>query len=258
MIKHFNLNIVENENNKINKKCYLNLKYKGRDDKFIGEQLKRIEYNYDLNMKYFDFLDFEEFNKYLNNFVKKEKFVEVTDLSKYKGVSGIYILVLDKYKQVYIGISKTGITERIRKHWTKKKSSDRLIFGQAFNSVLSIDSFGALDTTRIFVKTDVNLYYSENKYVETFDNKYLLNRTIGGIGSAYTYTDDKLTALTAVAGNPKKRDFGNFIDERELYEKCNSYDIMMYESKKLKKLSKNSQKFHNCSKTTKNHKKRVK
>lgn len=232
MIKHFNLNIVEKESNKINKNSYLNLRYKDRDEKFIEEQRKRIEYNYDLNMKYFNSLDYEKFDKYLNKFVKKNKFVEVKDLSMYKKVSGIYILVLDNYKQVYIGLSESGITERIRTHWSTRKSSDRLIFGQAFNSILSIDSFGALDTTRIFVKCDVDTYYLENKYVEKFDSKYLLNRTIGGIGSVYTYTDDKLTALTAIAGNSKRRDFSKFIDEKEFYEKCNSYDTMMYESKK--------------------------
>ena len=207
MIKHFNLNIVEKESNKINKNSYLDLRYKDRDDKFIEEQRKRIEYNYDLNMKYFNSLDYEKFDKYLNKFVKKNKFVEVKDLSMYKKVSGIYILVLDNYKQVYIGLSESGITERIRTHWSMRKSSDRLIFGQAFNSILSIDSFGALDTTRIFVKCDVDTYYSENKYVEEFDSKYLLNRTIGGIGSVYTYTGDKLTALTAISGNSKRRDF---------------------------------------------------
>lgn len=47
MIKHFNLNIVEKETNK---KSYLNLKYKNRDDKFIEVQRKEIEYNYDLNI----------------------------------------------------------------------------------------------------------------------------------------------------------------------------------------------------------------
>jgi len=232
MIKHFNLNIFEKDSNNISKQNYLNLKFKNRDIDFIEEQEKRIEYNYDLNMKYFNTLDFAEFDEYLTNFTKKHKFVEISDLTKLKGVSGVYILVLDKYKQVYIGISEAGIAERIRKHWNDKKDPERLIFGQAFNSVLSIDSFGALDTTRIFVKTDVPLHLVEYKYVEEFDNKYILNRTIGGIGSPFTYSDDSKTALVTIAANSKRRDFSQFIDEKELYEKCNSYDTMMYESKK--------------------------
>ena len=238
MLKHFNVNITEKETNNINKNTYLDLKYENQTEDFIEEQRKRIEYNYDLNMKYFNSLEFDKFNKYLETFIKKKKFIEVTDLSKYKGISGVYIMVLDKYKQVYIGISESGIEERIRIHWNTKKKSDRLIFGQAFNSVLSIDSFGALDTTRIFVKTDDDLYYCENKYVDEFEEMYLLNRTIGGIGSPYTYTIDKLTALVAVAGNSKRRDFSKFIDEKELHEKCDGYDIMMYESKKKDKKKK--------------------
>lgn len=37
MIRHFNLNIVEKESNKINKNSYLDLRYKDRDEKFIEE-----------------------------------------------------------------------------------------------------------------------------------------------------------------------------------------------------------------------------
>lgn len=141
-------------------------------------------------------------------------------------------MVLDEYKQVYIGITDKGIKERIKQHWNAKKEPERLIFGQAFNSVLSIDSFGALDTTRIYVKTDGNLFVTENKIVDEFDKRFMLNITMGGIGSSYTYTDDEKTALVAIAGNAKRRNFSSFIDDKELYEQCNSYDTDMYEYKK--------------------------
>jgi len=98
--------------------------------------------------------------------------------------------------------------------------------------VLSIDSFGALDTTRIFVKLDGPLYEIEYKMVDEFDKRYLLNRTMGGIGSTYTYTDDEKNALVAIVANSNRRDFSPFIDEEELYEQCNSYDTYMYEDKK--------------------------
>ena len=52
---------------------------------------------------------------------------------------------------MYIGISN-DIKKRILTHWGSKKDFDRLLFGKKENSVLSIDSFGALDTTRIFYK----------------------------------------------------------------------------------------------------------
>ena len=234
MIKHFNLDIFEKDTNKITKQNYLNLKFKNRDNEFIEEQTKRIKYNFELNMKYFNSLSSDEFNKYLEEFMLENEFVEISDLKNYIGISGIYVMVLDEYKQVYIGITNNGIKERIKQHWNANKEPERLIFGQAFNSVLSIDSFGALDTTRIFVKTDGDLYAIENKFVEEFDKRFLLNRTMGGIGSAYTYTDDEKTALVAIAGNAKRRDFSPFIDEKELYEQCNSYDTDMYEYKKKK------------------------
>ena len=232
MIKHFNLDIMEKDSNKINIDNYLNLKFKNRDDKFIEEQTKRIKYNYELNMKYFKSLDYNEFNKYLESFIKKHKFIEVKDLKKYIGKKGIYVLVLDEYKQVYLGLTDRGIKERIKDHWNGKKEPERLIFGQAFNSVLSIDSFGALDTTRIFVKLDEPLYKIEYKMVDEFDKRYLLNRTMGGIGSTYTYTDDEKSASVAIVANSNRRDFSPFIDEEELYEQCNSYDTYMYEDKK--------------------------
>ncbi len=67
------------------------------------------------------------------------------------------MLVLDEYKQVYIGQS-TDIKSRILHHRSKKKPFDRLIFGSVENSILSIDSFGALDTTRIYISYKKHLW----------------------------------------------------------------------------------------------------
>ena len=60
MIKHFNLDIFEKDTNKITKQNYLNLKFKNRDNEFIEEQTKRIKYNFELNMKYFNSLSSEK------------------------------------------------------------------------------------------------------------------------------------------------------------------------------------------------------
>ena len=65
-------------------------------------------------------------------------------------------------------------------HWSKTKPFDRLIFGTIETSILSIDSFRALDTTRIFVATNDHTYLKENVYINSFDQKYVLNRTAGG------------------------------------------------------------------------------
>lgn len=140
--------------------------------------------NFDLNMKYFKSLDYNDFDKKLNSFVKKNRFIEVNNLDDLE-VSGIYILVLDKYKQVYIGTSD-NIRKRILNHWSRRKEFDRLIFGSIESSILSIDSFGALDTTRIFYKkvnSFFDIFSSEEKYIKKFDNKYLLNRVAGGINA---------------------------------------------------------------------------
>ena len=158
--------------------------------------------NFDLNMKYFKSLDYDDFDKKLKLFVKKNRFVEANNLNDLV-VSGIYMLVLDKYKQVYIGISD-NIRKRILNHWSKKKDFDRLIFGKVEESILSIDSFGALDTTRIFYKkvnTFFDIFSSEEKYVKNFDNKYLLNRVGGGINAE---DDEKLRNLELIASRKKR------------------------------------------------------
>lgn len=153
-------------------------------DEYVKSHYEKVMYNYDLNINYFNKLDYDEFNAYLNKFTKKNRFKEVFDLSQLNEVCGIYILVLDNYKQVYIGLADR-ITKRIRQHWNAKKEFDKLIFGEPETSILSIDSFGALDTTRIFYKKVS--YYSidetKKKYISLFDKKYLLNRTAGGLNA---------------------------------------------------------------------------
>lgn len=57
---------------------------------------------------------------------------------------------------------------------------DRMIFGTKENSILSINSFRALDTTRKFVYPTNNIFKLENSFINQFDNKYLLNRTVRG------------------------------------------------------------------------------
>lgn len=73
---------------------------------------------------------------------------------------------------------------------------DRMIFGTKENSILSINSFRSLDTTRIFVYLTSNTYHLEDKLINQFDNKYLLNRTAGGV----------LDGLSGAIANGKTRD----------------------------------------------------
>lgn len=157
-------------------------------DEYLEKHYKNCMTNFDLNMAYFDSLNYDEFNRYLLDFVRKKKFIEITNLSDVSDKIGAYILVLDKYKQVYIGISSSGngIKGRILQHWSKQKEFERLIFGSVENSIISIDSFGALDTTRIFYKDfkgHKNLDKYEGKLVREFKSEYMLNRVAGGLNA---------------------------------------------------------------------------
>ncbi|MBE6878244.1 MAG: GIY-YIG nuclease family protein [Ruminococcaceae bacterium] len=143
--------------------------------------------NFDLNMKFMDNLSQDEFNKQLHKLQKKYKDIkEIVDLYEVESVAGVYIMVLDEYKQMYIGQSE-NIKNRIENHWSRKKPFDRLLFGRVDSSVLSIDSFGALDTTRIFVYPTSHTYEIEKKLVDFIDNKYILNRVGGGITAEDIY-----------------------------------------------------------------------
>lgn len=137
--------------------------------------------NYDLNMKFFRSLDKQEFDSALSIFLKaNKKFHEIDNLVDYKGIEGYYLMVLDKYKQVYIGKSN-DISKRIRQHWTRTRSFDRTLLPMyaVTTSCFSIDFFRALDTTRIFIWENRLSENIERKLVAAFPQKFNTNR-IGG------------------------------------------------------------------------------
>ncbi|MFF5814718.1 hypothetical protein ACFY5J_25400 [Peribacillus butanolivorans] len=132
-------------------------------------------------MTYFNNLSKQEFNAELEKYVQESSFKEIFDISPLEYDSGYYILVLDEYCQVYIG-KTSNMKRRIMNHWSRQKEFDRLYFGSLETSRLSIDSFRALDTTRIFVSLtkDIN---DEDIMIDSFDDKYILNRTLGNLTS---------------------------------------------------------------------------
>ncbi len=137
--------------------------------------------NYDLNMKFFSKLDKSEFDNALESFLKQnKKFKEVTDLNEYTNTEGYYLMVLDEYKQVYIGKTE-NIKKRIMQHWSKTKQFDRTLLPMyAYKeSCFSIDFFRALDTTRIYVWKRKLLDGIEYKLISNFPNQFCTNR-IGG------------------------------------------------------------------------------
>jgi hypothetical protein len=90
------------------------------------------------------------------------------------------VLVLDEYRQAYIGQSSWDTRKRTKKHWSGTKHFDGLLWGGVEESVMSIDSFRALNTTRILASRTINYDALEPRLVRSFPPDYLLNRTGGG------------------------------------------------------------------------------
>ncbi len=147
----------------------------------LDHQAKCLE-NYDLNMIFFSKLNHNDFNDKIEKFLKRySKFEKVEDLNQYDQVSGYYMMILDLYCQLYIGVTG-NILRRIRQHWNKRISFDRLLYptNKIKNSVISINSFRALDTTRIYVYKSIMLD-KEDEYIQFFPRKYVCNRIGGNI-----------------------------------------------------------------------------
>ena len=116
--------------------------------------------------------------------MKKNKGLkEVTDLKEFIGIKGIYIMVLDKYKQIYIGQSQRDVVARIIQHWCKTVEFDNLLIGSVDKSKLRIDSFGLLDTTKIYIEEvdPLLLDKREEELVDLIPEEYLANLVAGGI-----------------------------------------------------------------------------
>lgn len=152
------------------------------DEWCAAQQLRALE-NFDLNMAFFESLDAEEFDRALTTAVAAQKgMVEVTDLNEWEGTPGLYVMVLDNHRQAYVGITESvgGIKGRIRQHWSSSKSFDTLLWGKVNESIMAVDSFRALDKTRIFaaeVRSPLDL---EHKVIKSLPKKYILNRIMGG------------------------------------------------------------------------------
>lgn len=171
-LNHENFAIVNNKSSFGNEKIY--------DDDYCKEKYNRCMQNYDINMKRLLSLNKQDFKNEINKFLELHPLFErVTDLKKYDGISGYYMIILDDYCQVYIGTSKK-IKERIQNHWNKILPLDRVIFGQVENSIISIDSYRALDTTRVYIYRTDNIYTEEDNMIKSINPIYCCNRTRGG------------------------------------------------------------------------------
>lgn len=178
------------------KEYYLEPDGRFYSDEWCHKQRENALKNFDVNMEHFESLNPEEFKHLLNAFLKKyAKFKEVFDLKQYDSCEGFYLLVLDEYKQVYIGQTR-DIKRRIKSHWNGMKSFDSLLcpFNAIEKSVMSIDCFRSLDTTQIFAYKTPNHYSNENKFLEFFPKKFVCNRIGGDIRN-----DDPLALVKALS-----------------------------------------------------------
>lgn len=172
-------------------------------DEWCANYQKLALENYDLNMRFFASLDHDEFDQALQRAVKSQPGMrEVTDLAEWDGVPGLYIMVLDEYCQAYVGAASStgGIMRRIKQHWTRSQPFDRLLWGGVTESILAIDSFRALDTTRLFATKTTGAFEGENPLIDQFPPKFLLNRLRGGNDAV------RFAALLGVSSVMKTRD----------------------------------------------------
>jgi hypothetical protein len=150
-------------------------------DEFCRRHREMALENFDLSMAFFAQIPQESFDEVLDELLRKNKRLRpVTDLKSLDEEWGVYVLVLDEYRQAYIGQSSWDMRKRIKAHWNGTKQFDRLLWGGVEESVMSIDSFRALDTTRIFASRTINYDALETRLVNTFPPDYLLNRIGGG------------------------------------------------------------------------------
>jgi len=172
----------KNSLSKFSVNIYADDEGKTYSDTWCQKQMDDCLKNFDLNMKFFSELDHTKFNEEINVFLRKnKKYREVFDLNLYNGKSGYYMLVLDGYCQVYIGTAQ-DIKTRICQHWSRRKQFDRLLFpmGAVNTSLLSIESFRAFDTTRIFALETNITYDHEDGYINQFSSEFVSNRMAGG------------------------------------------------------------------------------
>jgi hypothetical protein len=141
--------------------------------------------NFDWNMAFFASLEQTPFDNAIADMLTKSKRLrEVTRLSDWDRQEGVYVMVLDNYRQVYVGES-VNIGRRIRQHCSGMKAFDRLLWGHKHESVLSIDAFRPLDTTRIFALRSTAADSIETRILNRFPRENVLNRIGGGDVSGF-------------------------------------------------------------------------
>ena len=108
----------------------------------------------------------------IDNLKKRYKKISVVaDLDVYAHKTGIYILILKKYKSCYVGQS-TDIRKRIKQHWSANRGFD----------IKGIDTFKVGDTSEIlfYECAESKLDEMEQKIICNIPIQYTLNWNEGG------------------------------------------------------------------------------
>lgn len=166
---------------------------KGDSYKLSDDILEESRRNYDYCMKYFNALSKYEFKNELDNAIetlKKENYIveQVKDLKLYKDVKGIYIMVLEKYKQIYIGQTTNSVRQRIYRHWNSEEREILDLHRDDEFAMMHINCFGALDTTKLYVIVLFNqkeINELEKRIITLFSSRFILNGAKGGKPSSY-------------------------------------------------------------------------
>lgn len=153
------------------------------DRSLWAEHRRRCLRNYDLSIAYFRSLSHGEFADAIDSLLSAFPQLEpVKDLCDLDGVQGVYLMVLDKHCQAYVGkaCGKHGIKHRILRHWRNAVPFDRLLSGEPEESILPIDAFRALDTTRIYAAPTEDAGALERHIADALPDRFSLNRTKAG------------------------------------------------------------------------------
>lgn len=155
---------------------------KGEPERWEAHQ-EAVMRNFDRSMAYFASLSPHGFSDAVERMREAVPELEaVDDLNDWDGVSGVYVLVLDDFRQLYVGqaTASGGIRQRIVVHWQKKVAFDRLLSGPEERSIMAIDSFRALDTTRIFAAACGRPGPLERRVQQVVAEPFCANRTRAG------------------------------------------------------------------------------
>lgn len=149
----------------------------------IFDNLAYWHFVYDNYVTKLRYLDKNILKKEIDNFLLEPPFfVQITDLNSLKGISGIYLMILDNYNNCYIGQSN-DMKRRIQRHWSRKD----------YLSGHGIDLYKAKDTTRIFAFPTVkDLDDKEKIFIQEF--KYdTINSLPGGKNISFQEIANHLT-----------------------------------------------------------------